>query len=126
MILNLKITDDTYEHYASYNKADPRAAMTLQLSRFRGVDPASRVIIIPKEERIELEQLLGVPLDSAKELVSIVRRLLTVKVGGAEIPLSPDQVYRIEDNARFHGTDPKLYLEELAKQAFEFAAGGAR
>lgn len=124
MILTLKVTDDTFEHYAQYNKADPKAAMVAQLSRFRGVDPSSRVLVLPKAEREELEILLGIPLESAKELVSVVKRLLSVKLGPVEVEATPDQVYRLEDQARFMGLEPSDYLKLRAKESIEYAAGG--
>ena len=126
MILTLKVADATFEKYASYNTANPKLALTQQLTRFMGVDPTSRILILPKEERAELEALLNQPLESARELVSIVKRLLSVKVGEVEVSLKPDQAYRIEDQARFHGVEPREFLKEKALWALEYAAGGTQ
>lgn len=123
MILTLKIPDDTYEQYAAYNKADPKAAISTQLTRFRGIDPTSRILILPKEERGELERLLGTDLESAQQLVKLVRNILALKVGAVEVELLPDEASRIADQARFHGIDPNEYLREKARWAIAYVAG---
>ena len=123
IIQALKVPDETYEQYQKYNGADPKAAMALQLNRFRGVDPTSRIILIPREERIELERLLATDIESAKQLVALIRHVLTVSVAGSEVTLTKDQAQRIADQARFQGQTVPEYVKTQGEWAMEHVAG---
>ncbi len=124
IIQALKVPDETYEQYQKYNGADPKAAMALQLNRFRGVDPTSRIILVPREERIELERLLATDIESAKQLVALIRHVLTVSVAGSEVTLTKDQAQRIADQARFQGQSVPEYVKTQGEWAMEHVAGG--
>ncbi len=124
IIQALKVPDETYEIYSDYNRADPKAAMAAQLNRFRAVDPTSRILLIPKNERIELERLLGTDLESAAQLVTLVKNLLAVRVGGAEVILTKDQAQRIAEQAKFQGLTTQEYIQVQGEWAMQHVAGG--
>lgn len=123
IIQALKVSDETYEAYQRFSKV-PEQAMAAQLARFKSVDPSSRILIIPKDERAELEHLLGTDIETVAQLVTLVRHLLAVKVGGAEVILTKDQAQRIAEQARFQGLTSTDYIKRQGEWAMEHVAGG--
>lgn len=121
--VTIQVPDSVWEEYAEYNPDSPQTSMKQQLIRFAGVNPAQRCLLIPAAQRVELESLIGQQVETADELVSHIRRLCTVTVGGAEVPVTKGQMQRLNEQARFHGKDPREYLVQQAKDALSYAMG---
>lgn len=121
--VTVHIPDSVWEDYAEYNANAPEAAMKQQLIRFAKVNPTQRVLVVPSAQRVELEALVGQQVETVDELVAHIRRLCVVSVGGAEVPVSKNQMIRLNEQARFFGKDPKEYLREQALNALAYAMG---
>jgi len=124
MIVNLKIPDAVYEQYKKYSSTDPEKAMATQLMKFVELDPQTRFILIPQKERQALELLLEKHLENATELVGAVQAALMVRMDGVEIPVSPDVLNVLRQQAAFEGMEEKDYAKMKLAEGVHVAAQG--
>lgn len=115
IIKDFKVLDEVFESYKKFNAKEPETAMAQQLTRFKEVRPSSRMLIIPEKQRQELEVLFDRYVDSADELISLIKKAVSLKVNGVEVALTPDQLDRMNQMAMFEGRK----LEDFTKQKIE-------
>lgn len=124
IIKDFKVSDDAYAKYKSYNSKDVEGQLATQLVRFQDVKPSSRIVVIPESHRQELEVLLDRFLDSPDDVVSQIKRCLTIKVSDVEVSLTPDQLERIKLTAEFEGKPFKPFLQEKITEAIKLTLDG--
>lgn len=115
IIKDFKIPDEVYEKYKKYNAKDPEMAMSQQLIRFQEVRPSSRMLLVPEKQRAEFEILFDRYVDSADELLTLLKKAISLKVNGVEVALTPDQLDRLSQMAQFEGKK----LDDFTKQKIE-------
>lgn len=120
----LKILDDTEQTYLSRNPKNRYKAMEETLERFKDVDPKGRFLMLLPEDVRDLENLLRDQVPSGKALLTLVKRLVNVSVGGVEVPMVEQQLTAINERAAFHGVEPKVYLERELEKAINHACTG--
>lgn|SRR5678815_6128959 len=125
MILTLAMPDELYTEYTTHFPTGVNKGMVAQLKRFKDFPPTERALLFKPEERKELEKLFGRPIENGDELVKWIRGLLTLNVGGTEVPLTAVQQKLLGDEARFFKKEPAAYLAEKVKRGMEFAFNGA-
>jgi hypothetical protein len=125
LIVQVKIPDTMYEQYVGHNPTAPERAIEQTLLRFAGVKPSERILILPSKERSELEVMLDSHFSSARELVSKVKELLSIKVEGVTVALDPNVLYRLGQQAEFEGQEPKAFLEQKIGEGVKIAVDGS-
>lgn len=124
MIVQIKIPDSVYEKYSQHRPSDPELAISQQLTRFAEVNPTDRVLLVPNKERQELEALMDTTFTSAKELVSRTKQLAELKVEGMAVPLSPDVLQRLAEQAEFEGMTQREFLELKVAEGVSYVTMG--
>jgi len=118
MILNLRVDDETYQHYADEAEAtgsQPILVIEDRLKRALVLTPNSRYIILADGTRDRMEQILGGgSLKSAEDLLTRVQRLGHVKFGEHTIEITPGQMEEIIYRAAKMGRS----VDDLIKEAY--------
>lgn len=114
MIINLKIEDALYDRYLT-NFGAPKhyAQMKRAIEEFSGIKFADRALILHGEGRKAVEAEFQTTLDSAEKLLSLVKSLKMVKIHGVEINFTPDELARLEMQAKFHGRTTDGFIREI-------------
>jgi hypothetical protein len=112
MIVTVRLKDEVYEKYVAMDRQQPARAVEKQLERFQDVNLASRTLVLSVAERQELEKLLDTTLENGKELITRVRRMVSMDVGGEPVRLTEGQRKRLSDEARHLTKNPSAHATE--------------
>lgn len=109
MILQIKISDELYQHYADRKPSNPRAAIEEALEKLKGLDPAQ-----PREilEGAALRKLKELGLTTGDDLAKWVERQGNFSVAGVEVPLSLGQRQRLAQLAQFMAQPIEGYVKQ--------------
>ena len=122
-VLTLKIKDETFLQYGQYG--NPQFAMERSLEKFKALDPGERVLFFSSEELRVLEEFLGRQVETAADLIALMKKVSQVDVEGAKVPLSDGQVKRLLGWSDFYHRSASEILEEKLRGALNEALGGA-
>lgn len=76
-------------------------------------EPGQRVLVLGNNERVAMEKVLGVPLETAEQLYLAVKRLAFIEVGGIERPLTLGEAARVKAYAVAHGLTTQQASDQL-------------
>ncbi len=121
--LTLELPSDVYHEYVKQSPdGDMEDVMSSRLAACVGYD-ADKPLYFSDAERQELEHLLGRNLSSASEALAAVKRALTVKLDGVEVPLQPALLTRLKTRC-FGKTFPEFLKERIVRGLEEFTMMG--
>lgn len=117
MIVNLKLSDELFEHYVK-KFGLPKAYLVLKQAAeyFKNIDLNERYLIIAGDERRELEAIFQTTLDTPAKLIKLLKNMNTFKLGDVEIAFSDDELARLHAQAGFHGRTMDQFVYEMAKE----------
>jgi hypothetical protein len=122
VVLTIKISDELYEKYGKLNPQNPRYAIEKTLEKYSEAGYSSKVLVVTGEPLKDLQVSVG-QIDSAEELAEAVKRALSVRVDGIEVPLTEGQRKRLESNAKFYNQPQDEYAVSLIVRALQSAFG---
>ncbi len=124
MLINLKVPDEIYEAYGKHNPQNPRLAMEQALTRFAGIAPNRKHIILTGDELTKVQDLLSVVLEGPKDFVEALTKALTVKVEGVDVAFTESQRKALQSFLAFvPGVDPKDFTVQKIKEGLVRAFG---
>lgn len=74
-----------------------------------------KIIVLDAHSRVQLEGLLGGPLDTTVDVVRNVARLAAVKIGVIERPLTAGEAERVKAYASSHGITYEVALGQFVE-----------
>jgi len=77
------------------------------------LEAGDRIVVIGNNERVALERVLGVPLETAEGLYKAVQRLAYFELGPITRPLTLGEAARIKAYADAHRINPQEAAEQL-------------
>lgn len=103
MLLQFRVPDELYVHYAKRNPKSPNGEMEKSLVRFKDLNPDDQYVILQGEELRELKELLGWPVSSPKELLAHLRKWSQVEFPeeGLKVQLTPAQREKLKAQSAF-------------------------
>lgn len=117
MIINLKLSDELFEFYVKkYGLPKAYAVMKRALEAMKEVDDNEPYLFIVGEDRLTLQNIFQTTLDSPKKLITLVKNLIAVRVGGVDIPFTSDELARLQMQATFHGRELDVYITEMVME----------
>jgi hypothetical protein len=125
MILTIAIPDSIYLKYSEKNPKDPKKDIEKVIEKFADFPLSDRLLLVPKEVRLELEKLTGAPIEKWEKFVSLFRDALSVRAGEVNVPLTEGQVKRLKSQAEFYKREYKEYVEDMVKRGLFSFLGGA-
>ena len=123
MLLSIKLSDNTYEKYGKINPQNPRIEVERIAERFAGFPVSSKHVFLTGEVLSSIQKLLGASVDTPEGLEALIKKAVSVKVDGVDVPLTPSQLKGVQDNAAFYKQDPAKYAEQKIKQGLVSALG---
>jgi hypothetical protein len=123
VIISIKIPDETYEKYGRLNPANPRYAVERVVEKFVDAGYSSKTVVLSGELLNRLQQLLGTTVDTPESLEELIRKAVSVKVDGVDVPLTPSQRKAIADSSAFFKQEPAKFAEQKIKQGLVAALG---
>lgn len=125
MILTLTIPDEIYTKYSEKNPKDPKKDIEKVILKFADFPLDDRLLLVPKPVRLELEKLVGAPIEKWEKFVSLFRDALSIRAGEVNVPLTEGQVKRLKLQADFYKREPLEYTADLVKRGLFSFLGGA-
>jgi hypothetical protein len=122
LILNIRISDDTYQKYSERNAAKPQEEIEKALEAFKDLNPKETRLIVAGADLKEVSKILGHPISSPKELLEHLTRSerAALPEEGTFITLSPGQRARLKAQADFFNkagkATPAEYADFVKKQ----------
>jgi len=122
-LLRIPVAEDVYAQLEEQAKAAKKPVEYLiaerlpQLAQSNSVKP----IVIKDEDRRKIEQLLGKNFTEPAELVRMIERAMVLKVGDADVPLTPYLLDRLK--SRCFGMEFDKFIAFTVKRALEEYCG---
>ncbi len=121
MKITINIPDAIYD---TYEKRVGEGAVVAEIEktavRFAAVPSGERTIVIWGADRLKLEGIFQTTIDSPEKLYQMLRNVATLKIGIIERVFSPNEVIRLQDQARFHGWSEQKFLELTSNEALDY------
>ncbi len=125
MILTLSVPDEVYTKYSERNPKDPKKDIEKVIAKFAEIPLDDRLLLVPKETRLELEKLVGAPIEKWEKFVHLFRDALSIRAGEVNIPLTEGQVKRLKLQADFYKREYKEYVGDVIRRGLFSFLGGA-
>jgi hypothetical protein len=110
MIVTLSMPDELYNVYVKHNPQNPHKGIVKQLERFKDVPLPSATLIFSPEDMARMAELTKTCTESPSQLLDLLERALSIKVGDVNVPLTESQCGRLEQYAFFYGKTVPEYL----------------
>jgi hypothetical protein len=112
-----------YERIAGEHNASLDAVVSDRLTKCRDHD-GTRPIYFSDETRRELEKVTSTQLHTAEDVISLVSRLLTVRVDNIKVTLNPSTLTRLKSRAL--GVDFKEFIRKILNNELQAIGDGLR
>jgi hypothetical protein len=124
MILQIRVSDDLYTHYAKRNPGDPRKAIEEALETLKDLEPGVPRLVVENPELRELKQVAGIPLDSPHSLLEWAKKHANFSLSGFEVELSLGQRQRLAQMAGFMNVPVDAYVKQQVGSLLVRELGG--
>lgn len=123
MKVTLTIPDELFETYQGQTGFGTTVQQTIvsRLVAYAEADPKERPIIVTRETRQRLEDILESTIESPKAIAELCERLATIDLGEVGHTLSVDELERLRSQARFFGESVDEYLERTLGEFVRYA-----
>jgi hypothetical protein len=101
MILQIRLSDELYQHYAKRHPGDPRKAIEDALEAHQDLEPGVPRVVLENPELRELSRVVGEPINSSAQLLAWVKRNTQFSVAGIDLELSLGQRQRLKQMADY-------------------------
>jgi hypothetical protein len=103
LILQIRISDDLYQHYANRAPLAPQKELEKALEAFKDLDPREVRVVVAGADLKALSAILGHPISTPAELLEHLQRSQRVALPeeGVEVQLSSPQRARLKAQANF-------------------------
>lgn len=122
-VISISIPDELYETFVKQNPQNPSKAIVRHLDKFKSYSFADRAIMLTGEDLAEVQRAAGRTVETPKEVVSLVREALSIKVEGMGVELSEGQRSRLKQMAAFFNQSPEAYGAAQVKEALTAKLG---
>ena len=125
MKTTIQMTDDVYDAYTSAAEGmaglgkplTPEEIMVDRLTRFKGVSPSDRVVVVEPPIRGRLEMILGGgSLKDSEDLLKKVEALADIQIGGIRIEFSPGELKQMAHWSRRQGKTVEFILGDIVSR----------
>lgn len=124
LILQLAVPDETYQKYTEAAPGKARELILKAIDSYAGAPPGARQLVFSREEIGELEKVTGKTVETAHELIDLLKRLSTMKVDTVEVSITARQAKALEAQAGFWRKPVPEYLKEKAAAGLKAQLGG--
>lgn len=126
MKITLNIPDEVFETYEKQgvtpNKTyTPKEEIEARIVRFAGVSRHDRALIVQGDDRKKLEEFFQTTVETPERLLKFIKNMGMVKIGHVERVFTPDELLRLETQAKFHGWTSEKFIELTVNEALDYA-----
>ena len=120
----LKLNDSTDQTYLARNPKNRYKAMEETLEAYQGLDPKGRQLVLNQDQVRELEEYLKISGINATELLRLVKRLVTIEIGGLSFALPDAHLEELAKRADYWEQPREAYVRGEVEKALNFAVTG--
>lgn len=125
MKITINVPDDLFEQYEAQGVTPNRTysakdEIEARLIRFVGVSRHDRALVIQGDDRKKLEEFFQTTVETPDRLLKFIKNMGSVKIGNVERVFTPDELLRLESQAKFHGWPTERFIAHTVGEAFDY------
>lgn len=125
MLLQFRVPDDLYAHYAERNPKAPNSELERSLEKWKNLDPREQYLILGGKQLRELKDLLGWPVSTPEDLLAHLRKWSQVEFPeeGLKVQLTPEQRQKLKAQSAFWDQGFQDFLQHQFQAALTRVIG---